>query len=570
MPKHHVFLFRHCVRSTKKRERLHNNWTAIQLGTELHFETIDFVAEGLPDWQSPDYACTRVGAKAMERTGRQLFHEIVKDLRRDKHRRHKYQFDEKPQPIVIHFQLIADDSQRDVDSALALQRGFMGEVNNKTVNPDGASIVVKGLDEIDFYPDLFHSSRACPDKLSSSALFQDLVRKEIEIRLETVGTPTPDLWTTLTKLTDRGGSGRLGSLQDVPPWIPGPNDAESKVNSTSPFPVLIWDGEVYLAGPVNLISWMAELAFYSRASGVRLPFLHNLTFSELYQLVEFNHWSRTILSVENSIAARRGVVLGKAIIQALRHGHISVPGRQERSTFCTDDEKSQNVDAKVTLIVGHDGDIDSVATAFGLRWILPPPYHTSPGNRMGEYVPTPPGSALQFVTDTEARWVDLWYRFPISVERFDNTTAARIPKGMQMNASGLLESTPMVIKPRPASQLLYPRSVEKWGDLTRMIMTEDGLDVLHAQLEDTVVAFPESKECYQHMVSSDVAPTCALYPAASNSFWAGHNVPALMTYGLLLSLGGILYKLGYRLTREGARDRAEDRCTAGRPIGTSV
>ena len=507
----------------------------------------------------------------MERTGRQLFHEIVEDLRSEKHRRQKYLIDEDPQPLVIHFQLITDDSQRDVDTALALQRGFMGEVNNKTVNPGGASVVVEGLDEIDFYPDLFHSSRGCPDKLLSSALFQDLVRKEIEIRLAKVGSPTPDLWTTLAKITDRGGRGRLGSMQDVPTWIPGPNDGESMVNSTSPFPVVVWDGKVFLAGPVNLISWMAELAFYSRASGVRLPFLHNLTFSELYQLVEFNHWSRTILSVENSIAARRGVVLGQAILEALRHGHISIPGRHESPTFCTDDEKSQEIHAKVTLIVGHDSDIDAVATAFGLRWILPPPFHTSPGNEMGEYVPTPPGSALQFETESEGQRVDLWYRFPISVERFDNTTTASMSKGMQMNDSGLLEATPMVIKPRPASQLLYPRSVEKWGDMTRMIMTEDGLNVLHAQLEDTVVAFPESKECYQQaLLSSDVAPTCGLYPAVSNSFWTGHNVTFLVTYGLLLSVGGILYRLGFRLTRDGGRYRGHDRCTAGHHTGPSV
>jgi hypothetical protein len=561
MPKHYVFLFRHCVRSTKKRERLHNNWTATQSGQEQEYETLDFVAEGLPDWQAPDYACTGVGRKAMEGTGRQLFRELVDDLMHEQDQLQKLHDPEEPRRLTIQFQLLVDNSQRDVDSALALQRGLLKESNDETLNPYGAVVVLKGLDRMDFYPDLFHPSQGCPEKLSSSTPFQDVVRKEVERQLETLESPTPDLLNTLAKLEHRGGTGRLGSIQQVPIWIPGPNDAESKVNTTSQFPVVISDGEIYLAGPINLVSWMAELAFYSRAGGIHVPFLWNLTMTELYRLVEFYHWSRAVLSVENSIAARRGIVLGQAILEALRRGHISIPGRPESVSCSTEDDSPDIADAKVTLIVGHDGDMDAIATAFGLRWVLPSPYHTSPGNDMGEYVPTPPASAMQFVMDKDESWVDMSYRFPIMLERFHNTTGVHIPKGMRMNSSGILEATPMVIQPRGSSSWPRSPSMDVALAVTRTIMAENGLSVLQAQLEDTMAAFPESGECYQGVpVGSSGSNRCESLTRLSGNEGIGHHVPVLMTYGLLFTLGGLFYLLGFRLRRDGGHHHGHDRC----------
>lgn len=180
---------------------------------------------------------------------------------------------------------------------------------------------------------------------------------------------------------------------------------------------------------------------------------------------------------------------------------------------------------------------------------------------MGEYIPTPPGSAMQFVMDTEDTWVNLSYRFPILVKPFDKTTLGkRIPRRMQRNSSGRLEKVPMYVKTRWNISLatgIQP-TVDPSGYVTRATMMEHGWDALQAQMDDTLKAFPESRQCYEnfwlpsHIYARSELPTELLVGS-----YSGLDAAAFIMGFLLLSLVGILYLLGYRLRRDGRQSKRE-------------
>jgi hypothetical protein len=113
------------------------------------------------------------------------------------------------------------------------------------------------------------------------------------------------------------------------------------------------------------------------------------------------HWSRYILSIGNNEAAAKGGVIMARILQELEHNNNHA-----------------------TFMIGHDGDIDAVATALGLSWNLPHPYH--PG-----YSPTPPGSAIHFSYDGNK--VEISFLAPILLN-------AQAP---YLNSSGILEEVPV-------------------------------------------------------------------------------------------------------------------------------
>lgn len=59
-----------------------------------------------------------------------------------------------------------------------------------------------------------------------------------------------------------------------------------------------------------------------------------------------------------------------------------------------EEEEEEEEDIMTTFIIGHDGDLDAIATALGILWSLPQPYH--PG-----YTPTPLGLAIHFEYDSK-------------------------------------------------------------------------------------------------------------------------------------------------------------------------
>ena len=124
MIEHHIFVFRHCVRSTPLTVNLYEG-----KGKE---PASSYFLEKLPPWNVPDEWCTEKGIKILKRTGAWLAQNY---------------FDNKTSTVRI----ISDTAQRDVDSALALSEGLRQ-----------AGVVVSN---IELNPDLFHPTRKgslCP------------------------------------------------------------------------------------------------------------------------------------------------------------------------------------------------------------------------------------------------------------------------------------------------------------------------------------------------------------------------------------------------------------------------
>lgn len=262
---------------------------------------------------------------------------------------------------------------------------------------------------------------------------------------------------------------------------------------------------MHLAGPVNVIKWFAEMAFYSRAGGVSNPFLKNATLIHVLILVEWYDWSRTILNVENSVAATKGSIMARGILDALTYGHV--PYATEYSPACRSGNDRPTTATKVTLIVGHDSNMDAVATSLGLRWRLDRMYQEAPSSSpehkvLDELTPTPPGGAMHFVVDDkDTVTMDFWY--PVFLQ---NSHAPKVPTGMQLNTSGILERTPMILQAR--SDTIQQRIHSKLSaDKTQMILLESGMEVLYAQLEATLNRFPDAMDCYNAFLSRHSSST---------------------------------------------------------------
>lgn len=130
-----------------------------------------------------------------------------------------------------------------------------------------------------------------------------------------------------------------------------------------------------------------------------------MTIDEFYNLFEWEHWGRDVQFEGNNVAAAGGGVMMARILHLL-----SSMDREENDA---------------TFIFGHDSDLNAVATALGMTWTLPPPYHT-------ESTPTPPGSGLHFIYDGDG--VEISFMAPVFFA--DHT--------MTLNTSGILIEVPVV------------------------------------------------------------------------------------------------------------------------------
>ena len=124
-------------------------------------------------------------------------------------------------------------------------------------------------------------------------------------------------------------------------------------------------------GPLNALKLMSQMIFYSRASGLPKPFLPAASLKDIMTFAQWVSWTRSVLEVDNSNKALHASTMGPATIHALQTGkHRILGGHSEKSPSHDGDE----VDASVVIFVGHDGNLDTIASAFGLGWTLGPPY----------------------------------------------------------------------------------------------------------------------------------------------------------------------------------------------------
>lgn len=234
---------------------------------------------------------------------------------------------------------------------------------------NGTILHTSGLDSIQFHHDLFKpeddrdEGPLCPIEYTDQELRHQIADQTSKIDPTTkMGSNTSDLLLFLRNL----GGFNSSTVSLLLPMLTQPRVCECL------------DYMYFGMGlPMELVKEMAEMAFYSRASGMDLPFLPGATDPEIYQLLQWADFIRSSERLNNIRYAKKGVVLVKSILEAISN-------RIENSPWT-----SSRLDESITLTVfaGHDSDIDAVATALGLEWTLPSPY------RKG-FLSSPPGSGI--------------------------------------------------------------------------------------------------------------------------------------------------------------------------------
>lgn len=428
-----MFVFRHCVRSTSLRVHLYE-----EKDKNKAKNASDFTASPMADFNVPSEWCTAIGMEVMENTGK----EIVKLLT------------DSGNVKSIHVEIISDLVQRDVDSSFALAKGIMAVQTNDTR--------IGGLFDLTYDQTLFHPLNAsfC-EVMYSPTRFQSDVKE----RLRTVAPPNLTLDDAFQLLHTLGGTGIAGPLHSQP--IENLTLVEDEKQ------------ELKIQGGLNVLKLFAEAMFYSRASGIDPPFLPSAPIQDVFQLLAWVHWSRSVLSVNNVHAATEGAPLAHAILERLSQ------------------KGTEQYDVKATFFVGHDSTLDSIATAFGLRWQVRPPYYQS-----SDFIATPPNSALHFAADDNDT-VEIQFLYPTFLNGTGNS--------WNLVKNDNLEYIPITFDP--------PIENAKIGNSSTLLLGyngRSGLENLKERAQSVLSTFPGSLECYNTLNSMDnTTQLCSWSPTVS-------------------------------------------------------
>ncbi|KAL7578280.1 hypothetical protein ACA910_012694 [Epithemia clementina (nom. ined.)] len=382
-------------------------------GTAFPTNIADYMNVTLPNWQTPVEWCTQTGYDQMVAIGQYLFHTYLS------------------QADNLHVSFVTDTIQRDVSSAFALEKGLAEAAQ-------GTKTTIHGLNNLEYDPYLFHPLEILDNADMTSygsggpkQLCQDpdpnQLNADIESRINNSVTPLLSLKEAIDLIEHYVGVGSAGSLHDI--WTSSSSlnsDADTtssgsngSINSTTTPNEFTLNLDLHkLEGPINIVKAVAQMAFYARSSHIdNPPFLPNMTVSDMMDLLSWHYWSRSVTDVGTVEAAMSGSVLVHRILQALQQHHVAIPSSssvEENHHF-------------VTFLIGHDGDLDAVATSLDITWELPEPYPSSlqaaaaqdldKRNSNNESItvlpswyPTPPASALYFAAGES--FVDISYLAP--------------------------------------------------------------------------------------------------------------------------------------------------------------
>jgi hypothetical protein len=373
---HHFFAFRHCARATTE---------SLDLGLGDEYETNrKHYTANRPDYGVDDMQCTKTGIELVKATGRWLIESGTIEPGKK-----------------IQWEIIADDSQRDIDSAKAMFEGIQSGLHHKNHPQTLVSVHDKTLSI-----DTRFSSPHCK---SRDNIPDEQWIHEIRSRLH--GQPRPDMSfaDALDLLQKVAGKGDVGDLKSYVPHDKLHYDTDSYI----------------LTGAPSLLSDLGADMFLSRAGAADPVFAPGASQSDVFQLYQFHSWYRSMVIVGNSWEAANGLVQMQAMIQTLRDGFYM--------KNYTDDE----YDTRVTLVFGHDTDLDRMATALGAQWVLQPPYISGP---KGSFVETPPTSGIHAQRNLQTDRVDLSFVYP----NYAMHPSRNAQSKFELNKSGKLESTPLI------------------------------------------------------------------------------------------------------------------------------
>lgn len=138
----------------------------------------------------------------------------------------------------------------------------------------------------------------------------------------------------------------------------------------------------------------------------------------MYELIAWQHWARSVSKAFNAQHATANTGLLHELLSALSSDLPSA-----------------------SIYVGHDGNLDGLATLLDLHWAAPPYVGGA------ALLPTPPGSALRFRTDGEAAGgdarVEVSFLYPVFTSS-NSAISDSISADGARNRSGLLETTPIL------------------------------------------------------------------------------------------------------------------------------
>ena len=393
--KKHVFLFRHCVRSTDSNVYLFNHTydNTDNNDDDASIPIINFwsrLAQPeviLPKWNVPKNWCTENGMIQMQQTGSHIYNALLsRPVEEGSHGR------------KLKFRFISDTLQRDVDTTFALQEGIASAMLSDTTNKDlyqedgsssssssttsTISLASTNLHAAEYIPNLFQpfiSTTMSPTPMCTLQVTKQQRQDEVQHRLNTmVPKPPSNIYSVLRLLQIDGLN-----MMDV--------DAMNNITITS-------DSldRPQLSGMVNFLKLVAQLIFYSRCSGiVPRQFLYRITTPQLYTiLLPYIYYTRSILNVGTTEAATRGALLARTMMEAIQ---LDAPSM---GTLSDVDDDNNDVDT-VTIIVGHDTDLDAVATAMNAAWEFDVPYNNNMNSSLFLWwYMTPPGSAIYLSHET--------------------------------------------------------------------------------------------------------------------------------------------------------------------------
>jgi hypothetical protein len=367
--KHHVFLFRHCVRSTDTQVNLYNSTNSSSVPLSDFWPPLVRPEVIPPNWNVPTNWCTEQSVQQMQDTGTYVYDTFLRFFGGG---------DRRP----LQFRFLSDTAQRDADSALALQKGvalaFSADPTSMNNTFSASNLFVTEYVPLLYNP--FSATSISSPPICSLQVTPNQWQQEVQTRLDSIASPPLSMLDTLKLLQ-----------------LINENDPQLK---TSNYPsTLLFDVNIgpRLSGMINVIKLAVQTMFYSRAAGVKpLRFLQRITNAQIYQqLLPWVHYSRSILNVGTTEAASRGAVLLRTIVDAL------------------ESPNETTTENRVTFLVGHDTDLDAVATALDVFWAFDAPYYTAEA-RVDWYA-TPPGSAM-YITHEAAEndsIVTLSYLYPI-------------------------------------------------------------------------------------------------------------------------------------------------------------
>jgi len=426
---HHFFLFRHCLRATAS-------------SFDASVSDVDDGRVAMPvapQWDVPAMWCTETGLNITQAVGRYLMENqlLLDDLdyasgaggtrtTRDRN--------------DLHVQIIADAGvRRDVDTAQALVEGML-DVTNLTTN----TLTITGLD------DLYAEERLFDEPVSSEEYYTEDEQHEAILDRISLLPPPPDF-----PLHE--------AVETVINLLPGGNPLHFNITED----VAISKSNHRLTGAVDFVKTFAEMLMYSKASNLAFAISNNVTTNTIYQLLQYVHWSRSVANVNTPKSACEGAVHAVSLLSALRDG-----------SYYDDAKERSDPKHRATILVGHDGDLDALATVLDARWILRAPYKSGPD---GAYRPTPPLSALHAAYNTRTGAITLALLYPVysSSNKVDNDDEPWVT-----NETGVLES---------AAILGTPFSVNDDGTATLV----PSLAALEHHLLNTLTQFHGAERCYQ-------------------------------------------------------------------------